>query len=521
MVGSNFGDVKLKRSDKVRSLASIHKGITINKELVTVNTVTLFNRIICVVQTSHERSELFKYELAPKPLSLFDDISMRKSNKAELSKVFEKKVSPLSQLPSERLTFVIDGGFLLHRVLWDIPSTYSDICKMYVAHVVNKYSTHARPTVVFDGYGNIPNTKDAEHARRISRGRSLDIIIDEAMACSSKPSEFLANEKNKVQLIALLSKKLNDEGINVRQAKADADVLIVTTAIDLSKEHSDFRVVIVGEDTDLLVLIVALVPNTQDILLLKPFSGKQVARVYSSSALQVALGPLTDNILFAHAVSGCDTTSAPFGKGKRRTIQLLENSQTLRDTVSVFNNRFAQPDDIAKAGEKFLLALYAAGSQVETLDKQRFYSFGQTIGKQSVSKTIQLARLPPTSASAREHSFRVFHQVQQWMGIELPATQWGWKMCDNLLQPILTCLPPAPDNLLELVSCNCKTGRCTSCNCRKAGLKCTPMCRQCRGVHCTNSPDVESVDGLIDNFDDIDTTWNIHGIEYTGMEVDV
>jgi len=70
-------------------------------------------------------------------------------------------VQSQTQLPTERLKLVIDEGFLLHYVLWSIPSTYNDICKMYVAHVVNKYSCTA--TVVFDVYWNIPNTKDDEH----------------------------------------------------------------------------------------------------------------------------------------------------------------------------------------------------------------------------------------------------------------------------------------------------------------------------------------------------------------------
>ena len=60
-----------------------------------------------------------------------------------------------------------------------------------------------------------------------------------------------------------------------------------------------------------------------------------------------------------------------------------------------------------------------------------------------------------------------------------------------------------------------------SCQCRKGGLKCTPMCGQCRGLHCINSPEIEIVDDGTDNLDDIDTTWNTHGIEYTGMKVDV
>ncbi|CAH1953637.1 unnamed protein product [Acanthoscelides obtectus] len=48
---------------------------------------------------------------------------------------------------------------------------------------------------------------------------------------------------------------------------------------------------------------------------------------------------------------------------------------------------------------------------------------------------------------------------------------------------------PAPKELLQrYVSCGCQ-GPCKSkrCNCRKAGLKCNPACKVCRGKSCNNS----------------------------------
>jgi hypothetical protein len=75
-----------------------------------------------------------------------------------------------------------------------------------------------------------------------------------------------------------------------------------------------------------------------------------------------------------------------------------------------------------------------------------------------IHNKIQLAALPPTSASANEHSFRVYHQVQQWLGVELPPTKWGWELTDGQLQPLFTRQPPAPEKLLSLISCNCKSG---------------------------------------------------------------
>jgi hypothetical protein len=62
---------------------------------------------------------------------------------------------------------------------------------------------------------------------------------------------------------------------------------------------------------------------------------------------------------------------------------------------------------------------------------------------------------------------------------------------ENTLVPLMTDDPPAAEELLNVVRCNCKT---TSknvcggprCSCRANGLKCVPACGGCRGVDCCN-----------------------------------
>lgn len=41
------------------------------------------------------------------------------------------------------------------------------------------------------------------------------------------------------------------------------------------------------------------------------------------------------------------------------------------------------------------------------------------------------ASLPPTDAGAWFHSLRTYHQVQKWLGNDLPTTQWGWNGTTN------------------------------------------------------------------------------------------
>ena len=81
--------------------------------------------------------------------------------------------------------------------------------------------------------------------------------------------------------------------------------------------------------------------------------------------------------------------------------------------LNVFENRESSWDEIADAGEKFLLKLYVA-DQVQTLDKIRYPCYNRSISRMPLSSSFKLESMPPTSAAARQHSFRTYLCVQQW-----------------------------------------------------------------------------------------------------------
>ena len=117
----------------------------------------------------------------------------------------------------------------------------------------------------------------------------------------------------------------------------------------------------------------------------------------------------------------------------------------------------------------------------------RYYAYTRAIAKKSVKDSFNLATLPPTSAAAKQHILRTYLQVQQWIGNELEPTDWGWRVYMDTLIPVPTDQPPAPERLLNLVSCKCKTGCSRGCGCRRVGALCSPMCANCMGITCTNT----------------------------------
>ncbi|GBM28615.1 hypothetical protein AVEN_72186-1 [Araneus ventricosus] len=119
----------------------------------------------------------------------------------------------------------------------------------------------------------------------------------------------------------------DDAGVHVR--------VFLETSEKIKKQ-----VVVIGQDLDLLVLPTALTPDYMDILMLKEGKGKVKDRFYSSKDLQNSnlVIECKKSILFLHAISGCDTTSGFYGKGKLQAVQLFNHSKYLKDIPEMFNN---------------------------------------------------------------------------------------------------------------------------------------------------------------------------------------
>ena len=160
MIGHPYGDITLHRKDKVNSLGSMKNTIKVRGEVV-VNHDVLFNRITCVLNTSSELDNFIQYELAPQLPSLCVDGQMRKGTKSALGKSLKALVTCQKVAPDDA-EYVVDGGHLLHAIIWSKPATYKDICEAYRDFVIQ----YSHVTIVFDGDEGPPSTKSAEHDRR-------------------------------------------------------------------------------------------------------------------------------------------------------------------------------------------------------------------------------------------------------------------------------------------------------------------------------------------------------------------
>lgn len=143
-----------------------------------------------------------------------------------------------------------------------------------------------------------------------------------------------------------------------------------------------------------------------------------------------------------------------------------------------------------------ILTMYGAKT-TKCLNELRYKRF---IALASKNKSVQLNSLPPTEDAAKQHIKRVYLQVQQWKNnSSIPPEEWGWRR-ENYLKPIKMTQPAAPDNVLKLIFCSCKTGCGSACGCRKTGLHCSPACIVCSGNDCSNHPQLEEDEEVRENF---------------------
>ncbi|GBM90084.1 hypothetical protein AVEN_136001-1 [Araneus ventricosus] len=116
-------------------------------------------------------------------------------------------------------------------------------------------------------------------------------------------------------------------------------------------------------------------------------------------------------ILFIHAFSGYDTTSALFSHGKTKSCSLLEKNRHLEEKMQVFFNFEATIDQMAETGETFLIHLYGGNPRTSVCDLNHSH---YTLFTQSANKARStLARLRPTVDAARFHALRSYLQKQK------------------------------------------------------------------------------------------------------------
>ena len=484
-------DASIKRTAQLKCLDQLRDPIKINEnEHVHIDPAILFLRLTTMAQRGEEESAAFEYELTHEPTCFFKNGEMRDSKKHVLGNHLLKS-SEVENVVKRKIFCVVDGGNLLHKVQWLPNSTYGEIVQQYIGYVNKNFGSYAFTKVVFDGYENGPSTKDHEHSGRGPMSSTVEVRANLTVTVDQKT--FLRNPANKMQFIRLLSQELERHNYASIQSKGDADVLIVSTALEYASSSQD--TVVWAEDTDIIVMLAYHWKNAlSKIYLCMQKKRKKIVtaaspKFYDVSSIARRISH-RNLILFAHAFMGCDTTSGFFGKGKVRILKLLANTE-MKEIASIFGDTSAPPALIGEGGVQVAAKLYGGRKESDNLGYLRQMKFTDMVTR---GKKLIPEALPPTERATYYHALRVHYQVAQWKCLSLDVLEpcdWGWFTNNGKLFPTMTDQEPAPASLLNYIRCNCKlTSKNTCgtnlCSCRRNGLKCVRACGECRGMNCNN-----------------------------------
>ena len=177
--------------------------------------------------------------------ALFESVNaIRPTTKSSLADALWCSEAEILPGPSETVQYVLDG-------------------EQYNAYVIRKYG---RTIVVFDGYSDNPSTNDCAHMRRSGGTIGVTVHFISSMALQVKKDVFLSNKHNKQRFIAFLSQRLEQAGCEIHQARGDAVLIVYTALISSANQET----VLIGDDTDLLALLIYHAKNVRHNVLFRP-----------------------------------------------------------------------------------------------------------------------------------------------------------------------------------------------------------------------------------------------------------
>ena len=486
-----------------------------NKEVVLKADNKLFGHLILVASSRNlQIREVLKHPLGPLPWSLSNaDGTMKKTNKSALARNLEK-LSPPAEILPRNSAVIIDGMAIINKLNAE-KQTYGELAaNIFATIMMNGYGS-TRLDVVFDVYKEL-SIKNAEREKRGNTvsGVQLNTIMPghkvqqwkSVLRCSASKTaltNFLFNEWQKPEYLNKLEGKsifvtnqsqcvmLSHGRVSpvpeLETSQEEADTRMLLHAKHASRTHN--AIIIISEDTDVIVLALAFFRNIGDIYI--RCGTRNRTRYIDISKLGSCLGQnICNSLIGLHAFTGCDTVSAFGGKGKVSALKLVMNQEIYQNALSQLGTQWRLSVELFLLLQKFTCDIYASKIDITNVNDLRYQLFRSRKG-------IESWQLPPCENCLHLHALRANYQASIWRKCleqhpDIPSPDdHGWAIEDGLLVIKWMTGLPAPEAVLEIIACNCKK-ECTlpKCECLANGFKCTPACK------------LQSCDNMVDDQDE-------------------
>ncbi|CAG9825679.1 unnamed protein product [Phaedon cochleariae] len=488
-----------------------------NKEIILRADRKLYASMILIAENRHlNMLDVFSHPLGPLPRSLANpDGSIKKTSKTVLGKHLESLISPEDENISSSAT-IIDGMALIQKLHGE-NRTFDELSDSILNQILNCGYHSQRIDIVFDTYRD----KSIKSAERLSRGSEEEISFKNIKSGHRiiKWRRLLQSNDSKNKLTTFLVESWQEE--NRRRKIADRTLFatysgkcIEITAsgshdvedLASSQEEADTRmmlhiknaameysnIICVSDDTDVLILALYISSKFRwesNIYIKRGTSGR--IRLIDIKKLASAVGShVTSALPGLHAWTGCDTVSAFSGQGKLKALKLLPTNDEFVSLFSMLGSQFSLSDGDHCKIQKFACQLYSRNIKTENINELRYQMFRSRQG------AVESTQLPPCEDCLHQHSLRANYQtairkrcLENFPAIPEPEDH-GWNLeKDGQLSIKWMRGAPAPEAVLELLSCSCsKLCRLPSCTCMVNQLKCTDACKL---ATCENMSDPE------------------------------
>jgi len=180
-----------------------------------------------------------------------------------------------------------------------------------------------------------------------------------------------------------------------------------------------------------------------------------------------------------HSYTGCDSVSAFGGRGKLGALKLCIKEPKYQKALGDLGQRWMLSADLYDTLQEFTCHMCATRLPVTEVNDMRYQLFKAKRGD------IESGQLPPCNDCLYFHALRANYQSCIWRRSlhnypSIPSPEGhGWVLNEEG-QLIIQWMkgPPAPDVVLEFMSCKCsRVCSHPDCQCMANGLKCTEMCK--------------------------------------------
>ena len=352
-------------------------------------------------------------------------------------------------------------------------------------------SNEMRVDFVCDTYPDI-SIKNAERSRR-ARGDGIRTrILHCDQPCPKQWKRYLSVGGNKEELIEFLFNqwhqdcyapyyrgtlyvthgecchclKVQNEHVactevsELYSSQEEADTRLLLHAFHVSQQVNRDTIIIQTPNTDVAVIACSVAHKIHSRILLNT-GIKYRQRIIDITSVANNMGI---NICKAlpgfHAFTGSDSTSSFCGHEKKVPFELMissSNTHHLSTMMSIGETVSPSPSLLSQC-EEFVCHMYGK-HKLQSINEARYQLF--------CGKGCSSEQLPPTANELELHLMRACYQAAIWKrflqarppdNINPSPNGHGWKVEGDQILIIWMTQPPAPDAILSVICCGCKSG---------------------------------------------------------------